>query len=84
MRGGKALDWVKGEETYRVNIPEPCPAVIDGYCDLGVMKRNEATFRLIYTARVQIGPSPAEEAEAPDHLRMRVVARPGQGRRSSP
>ena len=75
---GKALDWTRGEETYRVNLPEPCPGVIDGDCDLGVMNRNGATFRLIYTARVQLGPASAEDAEASDHLRMRIVARPGR------
>src|SRR5262249_37629740 len=58
-------------------LPEPRPAVIDGFCDLGVMKRNGATFRLVYTARVQLGPWPVEAAESPDHLRMRIVARPG-------
>jgi N-acetylneuraminic acid mutarotase/uncharacterized GH25 family protein len=74
---GQPLSWTRGEDTYRVNLPEPCPAVIDGFCDLGVMKRNGATFRLIYTARVQLEPSPVGTAEAADQLRMRVVARPG-------
>ncbi len=75
---GKPLGWTKGEETYRVNLPEPCPGVIDGFCDLGVMNRNGATFRLLYTARAQLGPWPVGAAEAPDHLRMRIVSRPGR------
>jgi N-acetylneuraminic acid mutarotase len=73
----KALDWTKGEDTYRVNLPEPCPEAIDGFCDLGMMKRNGTTFRLIYTARVQLRTAPDGTAEAPDHLRLRLVARPG-------
>ena len=75
---GKALDWTRGEATYRVNLPQPCPGIIDGECDLGVMSRNGATFRLIYTARAQIGPASAQQAEAPDHLRMRIAAQPGR------
>jgi hypothetical protein len=75
---GKTLGWTRGEETYRVNLPEPRPGVIDGFCDMGVMKRSGTTFRLIYTARVQLEPSPAATAEVPDHLRLRLVAQPGQ------
>ena len=37
------------------------------------------SFNLIYTARVQFGRSTADAAEEPDHLRMRLVARPGRG-----
>jgi hypothetical protein len=73
-----ALGWTKEAETYRVNLPNPTPEAVDGVCDLGVMKRNGATFRLIYTARVQIGPASAAEAVATDQLRLRLVARPGQ------
>jgi N-acetylneuraminic acid mutarotase len=75
--GERTLSWSRAEDTYRVSLPDPCPAVIDGFCDLGVMKRNGATFRLIYTARVQLGPSLGKEAEASDHLRLKLVARPG-------
>jgi N-acetylneuraminic acid mutarotase len=75
--GGKVLGWTKGENTYRVVLPEPCPDVVDGFCDLGVMKRDGKSFRLIYTARVQLGPSPATAGEELDHLRLRLVARPG-------
>jgi hypothetical protein len=75
---GKVLGWTKGENTFRVNLPEPCPDVVDGLCDLGVMRRGEATFRLIYTARVQVGSAPAAATEEPDHLRLRLVARPGR------
>ena len=73
---GRALDWTRNEATYRVNLPEPCPGVVDGECDLGVMSRNGATFRLVYTARAQLGPASARQAEAADHLRMRMVAQP--------
>jgi N-acetylneuraminic acid mutarotase len=75
---GKALGWTKEENTYRVKLPKPIPEVVDGVCDLGVMKRNGATFRLIYTARVQLGPASVAAAEATDHLRLRLVVRSGQ------
>ncbi len=75
---GKILGWTKGENTYRVDLPEPCPDIVNGFCDLGVMKRGEATFRLVYTARVQFGASPTNASEVPDHLRLRLVARPGR------
>lgn len=79
--GGTVLGWTRGENTYRVDLPERCPAVIDGFCDLGVMKRDGKAFRLIYTARVQLGAPSDTAAEEPDHLRLRVVARPGQAPR---
>ena len=75
--GGRVLSWTAGEDTYRVNLPDPCPAVVDGFCDLGVMKRGEAAFRLIYTARIQFGASLGQQDEDSDHLRLRLVAGPG-------
>jgi Kelch motif len=76
--GGKALSWTKAEDTFRVNLPEPGPDMVDGFCDLGVKTRGGASFNLIYTARVQFGPSAAGAADEADHLRMRLVARSGQ------
>ena len=75
---GRRWDWTRGEATYRVNLLEPCPGVVDGECDLGVMSRSGATFRLVYTARAQLGAASAQQAEAPDHLRMRIAAQPGR------
>src|SRR5262249_2201842 len=57
---------------------DPCPAVVDGFCDLGVMSRQGTTFRLLYTARLQFGPVPADHAEQADFLRIRLIARPGR------
>src|SRR5271157_296804 len=76
--GGKALEWTKGEDTYRVSLPGSRLKQIDGVCDLGVKTRNGASFRLLYTARVQFGPSSSSQIEEGDHLRMRLEARPGQ------
>ena len=76
--GGKGLSWTKAEDTFRVNLLEPLPDVVDGFCDLGVKNRGGVSFSLIYTARVQFGPSAAGTAEEADHLRMRLVAQPGQ------
>jgi hypothetical protein len=73
---GRTLSWTKGEDTYLVTLPVPTPAVVDGVCDLGVMKRNNASFRLLYTARVQFGPSRPEDAELADLLRLRLTSRP--------
>jgi N-acetylneuraminic acid mutarotase len=76
--GGQTLSWTKGEDTYRVTLPVPAPKILDGLCDLGIMSRADVKFRLLYTARLQFGPSPPGEAEAGDHLRVRLVSRPGQ------
>ena len=76
--GGKALSWTKAEDTFRVNLPEAGPDTVDGFCDLGVKTRGGASFNLIYTARVQFGPSAAGAADEADQLRMRLVARSGQ------
>ncbi|MDR3634002.1 MAG: galactose oxidase, partial [Isosphaeraceae bacterium] len=77
--GGRPLGWTKGEETYHVSLPTPLPKVIDGVCDLGVMTRKGATFRLVYTARVQLGPPPpAVEGAATDDLRLALLARSGE------
>ena len=51
--------------------------MIDGFCDLGVMKRDETSFRLLYTARVQFEPVPESEPEAGDLLRARLVRKSG-------
>ena len=75
---GKTLEWKAEEDTYRVALPSPVPEVVDGFCDLGVMKRNGAEFRLIYTARVQRVAATDAVAETPDQLRLRLVRRPGQ------
>ena len=63
---GQTLTWSKQEETSSVSLPQSLPNMIDGFCDLGVMKRGETTFRLLYTARVQFEPSQASEPEAGD------------------
>ena len=76
--GGKALNWTKGEETYRIHLTDVPPKQIDGMCDLGVKTRAGSSFRLLYTARVQSGPSSPSETEDGDHLRVRLEARPGK------
>jgi hypothetical protein len=75
---GRTLSWTKGEDAYLVTVSGPTPAVVDGVCDLGVMKRNNASFRLLYTARVQFGPSRPEDGELADLLRLRLTSRPNQ------
>jgi hypothetical protein len=78
--GGRRLSWTRADDTYKVELPRSSPGVkvVDGFCDLGVLKRGGSTFRLLYTARVQFGPSAATEAEAADHLRLRLIAQPGR------
>jgi N-acetylneuraminic acid mutarotase len=75
--GDQPLTWTKGEDTYRIELPEPAPKAVDGFCDLGVTKRGESTFRLLYTARVQFAPMTSSDAELTDNLRVRLIARPG-------
>ena len=75
---GKTLGWTKGEETYRVNLPEPAPGIIDGFCDLGLMNGTGRPSASSIRPGSSSGPSPADASEVPDHLRMRVVGRPGQ------
>ena len=76
--GGRTLSWSKLEDTFSVSLPKRLPKLIDGFCDLGVMKRGETSFRLLYTARVQFEPVPASEPETGDLLRARLVRRAGQ------
>ena len=79
---GHTLSWSKQEDAYGVNLPKATPAVIDGFCDMGVMKRGDQTFRLLYTARVRLEPSNASDPESGDLLRARLVtgrARAGRG-----
>jgi hypothetical protein len=78
--GGRSLSWVRGEDTYRINLPEPRPEAVDGFCDMGVMSKKGVTFRLLYTARVQFAPLTRPESDAPDHLRLslRLAAGPDQ------
>ena len=75
---GKALGWTKGEDTYRVNLPEPCPGIIDGVCDLGVMNTERGDLSPPLYGAGPVRAIAAAAAEAPDHLRMRLVARPGR------
>ena len=87
--GGQTLTWSKHEETYNVSLPKALPKVIDGFCDLGVMKRGEQTFRLLYTARVQFEPSRARLNPKPGDLlrgspRQERGPAPGRGRSASP
>ncbi|QDV33414.1 kelch repeat-containing protein [Tautonia plasticadhaerens] len=77
---GRELAAERGEETFLVRLPEPAPRAVDGACDLGVMSRGGATFRLQYTARVQLAPIPADEPEEGDGLRVRLVAEGGETR----
>ncbi len=75
---GQLLSWTKGDETFRVNLPKPGPPSVEGFCDLGLMKRNGKVFRLLYTARVQFGPARPSGASPDDHLWAALVSRPGQ------
>jgi hypothetical protein len=76
--GRRVLTWIKADDTFRISLPEPGIDTFDGFCDLGIKSRGGVSFKLIYTARVQFGPSAAAIAEEPDHLRMRLVTRPGK------
>jgi hypothetical protein len=76
--GPKILSWTKADDTFRISLPEPGIDTVDGFCDLGLKSRGGVSFKLIYTARVQFSPSVAGTAEDPNHLRMRVVTRPGK------
>jgi hypothetical protein len=73
---GKPLKTERGENTYRVELPQPCPDVIDAECDLGVMERRGETFRLRYWARLQFGPVSAQKEDAEEGLRMTLIDRP--------
>lgn len=73
---GQPLARTRGEDTFVLDLPKTIPPVVDGVCDLGVMTRGEARFRLLYTARLQFHPLAAEAPEADDGLRIALVARP--------
>jgi N-acetylneuraminic acid mutarotase len=74
---GKALSWTRGTETYQVLLPKGTPQSVEGFCDLGLMKRDGKVFRLLYTARVQFGPTRQTDAAPDDHLWPSLVSRPG-------
>ena len=74
---GQPLEWTKDTDTYRVTLPATRPAAVDGYCDMGVSKRQDTVARLVYTARIQWGLISADEAELKDHLRLRVIGKAG-------
>jgi Kelch motif len=44
--GGKVLNWTKAEDTFRVSLPEASPDAVDGFCDLGIKKRDGVSFSL--------------------------------------
>lgn len=49
------------------------PAIVDAESDLGVSARGGKPYRLLYTARAQSSPVPAESPETGDKLRVRLV-----------
>ena len=71
--GDRPLEATRGEDAFRIELPEPSPWAIDGVCPLGLMSRDGQTFRLFYTARAQLEPAPADAPKDQDHLRMRLV-----------
>lgn len=71
--GGKPLAWSRGENTFLVPLPDDKPAEVDGWCDLGVMTRGGATFRLVYTARVQLALPREDAKESLEGLRLRAL-----------
>ena len=74
---GRALSWTKGTETFQVLLPKNSPQSVEGFCDLGLMKRDGKVFRLLYTARVQFGPDRQTSAAPDDHLWPTLISRPG-------
>jgi len=76
--GDATLSWTKADDTYVVTLPDPAQKIVDGFCDLGVTKRGDATFRLLYTARVQFVPANSGDSERTDNLRMRLGERAGK------
>jgi hypothetical protein len=74
--GGGELPVKLEGDVYRAE----CSArVVDGECDLGVMKKGEAAMRLLYTGRLQRGALPADAPEKADLLRVAFVEREGKG-----
>ena len=72
--GGRPVAAGRGEETYQIEPPTPGADAIDGVCRLGLMSRDGVTFRIVYTARVQLCPAGAGAAEEPGLLRVRLEA----------
>lgn len=70
---GRELDPERGEETFVLRIPDDLPKAVDGVCDLGLMSRGGATFRLQYTARVQFSLLPSDVPVMDAGLRVRLV-----------
>jgi N-acetylneuraminic acid mutarotase len=70
---GEAISLDRGEDTDFARLPDDPPRAVDAELEFGLMSRDEVTFRLMYTSRLQLGPVPAESAEAGDGLRLRWV-----------
>lgn len=76
--GNEILSWSRDKDTFKVNLPQPSPQVVDGFCDLGLITRKGESFRLLYTARAQFGPTTGPEPASAEHLRVRLVAVEGR------
>lgn len=70
---GESITLDRGEETEFTRLPGNPPRLVDAELEFGLMTRDEVTFRLMYTSRLQLGPVSAESAEAGDGLRMHWV-----------
>ncbi|MEW4567617.1 kelch repeat-containing protein [Tautonia sp. JC769] len=70
---GESITLDRGEETDFARLQGDLPRAVDGDLAFGLMTRDEVTFRLMYTSRLQFGPAPAESAETGDGLRLRWV-----------
>ena len=73
---GVPLATTTGEETVAAPWVGPLPTMVDAESDLGLKTRGEATFRLMYTARLQTEPVPATATEMGIRLRVRLISLP--------
>ena len=71
--GGEAISLDRGEETDSIRLQGELPRAVDAELEFGLMSRDEVTFRLMYTSRLQMGPAPAGSPETGGGLRVRWV-----------
>lgn len=75
---GRSLELRPGDNTYQLELSEPLPRVIDGECDLGLMTREGASFRVFYTARLQFEPLAESQLDNAEALRVSLLSGPKQ------
>lgn len=75
---GQPLPLTAGEETLEARWLGKLPPAVDAARELGIRTRGDESYRLVYTARAQVGARAADAPEAGDKLRVRLIEADGR------